>query len=166
MQFLPILALGVLMYLLLVRPQQRRVREQRDLVRHVGVGARIQTVGGIVGDVVGAEDDLIHVEVSPGVVITFVRAAVGRIIEQAPADPDDLDFHDDDSHDDDRRHDDGRDDDHREDGGPGTYDLSDLPEAGQRAEPHAEPHTPSEPQALPPQAPEDPEAGPIGGVAS
>jgi len=91
-QFLPILALGVLMYLLLVRPQQKRVRDQRDLVRNVGVGARIQTIGGIVGEVVGTDDETIRVEVGPGVVITFVRAAVGRILEQAADDvpPDDL----------------------------------------------------------------------------
>jgi len=76
------------MYLLLVRPQQRRVREQRDLVRNVGVGARIQTIGGIVGEVVGADDELIRVEVSPGVVITFVRAAVGRILQQPDIDDD------------------------------------------------------------------------------
>lgn len=89
MQFLPILALGVLMYVLLVRPQQRKVREQRDLVRNVGVGARIQTIGGIVGLVVGADDEFIYVEVSPGVEITFVRAAVGRIIEQPNEDLED-----------------------------------------------------------------------------
>lgn len=86
------------MYVLLVRPQQRKVREQRDLVRRVGVGAEVQTIGGILGRVVAADDQYVHLEISPGVVVTFVRAAVGRILEQAPDDetpdfvPDDLDL--------------------------------------------------------------------------
>ena len=72
------------MYVLLVRPQQRKVREQRDLVRRVGVGAEVQTIGGILGRVVAADDEYVHLEISPGVVVTFVRAAVGRILEAAP----------------------------------------------------------------------------------
>ena len=69
------------MYMLLVRPQQRRVRQQRELVRQVGVGAEVQTIGGIVGRVVGADDEFVRIEISPGVVVTFVRAAVGRILD-------------------------------------------------------------------------------------
>ena len=72
------------MYVLLVRPQQRKVRDQRDLVRRVGVGAEVQTIGGILGRVVAADDEYVHLEISPGVVVTFVRAAVGRILEAAP----------------------------------------------------------------------------------
>jgi preprotein translocase subunit YajC len=137
-QFLPILALGVLMYLLLVRPQQRRVREQRELVRNVGVGARIQTIGGMIGEVVGAEEDLIHVEVGPGVVITFVRAAVGRIIEQPPVEDSD-----------------------------GDLTIPDtLPPAEDLSGP-AEPVPPTEADGgAEPPAEDGPEAGPIGGVAS
>ena len=76
------------MYVLLVRPQQRKVREQRELVRRVGVGAEVQTIGGILGRVVAADDEYVHLEVSPGVVVTFVRAAVGRILEAPPEEPD------------------------------------------------------------------------------
>ena len=76
------------MYVLLVRPQQRKVREQRELVRRVGVGAEVQTIGGILGRVVAADDEYVHLEVSPGVVVTFVRAAVGRILEAPPDEPD------------------------------------------------------------------------------
>ena len=79
------------MYVLLVRPQQRKVREQRELVRRVGVGAEVQTIGGILGRVVAADDEYVHLEVSPGVVVTFVRAAVGRILE-APPDESDTDW--------------------------------------------------------------------------
>ena len=75
------------MYVLLVRPQQRKVRDQRELVRRVGVGAEVQTIGGILGRVVAADDEYVHLEVSPGVVVTFVRAAVGRILEAAPDEP-------------------------------------------------------------------------------
>jgi len=82
------------MYVLLVRPQQRKVREQRELVRQVGVGAEVQTIGGILGRVVAADDQYVHIEISPGVVVTFVRAAVGRILD-APPDDTSYELHDD-----------------------------------------------------------------------
>lgn len=87
MALLPILVIFALAYVFIVRPQQQRVRRQRDLVRSVGVGAEIQTIGGLVGRVVDADETHIKVEAAPGVVLTFVRAAVGQVLD-APADED------------------------------------------------------------------------------
>lgn len=72
------LILLALMWLLLVRPQQQRVRRQRELVAALQVGDRILTAGGIFGTVVGLGDDEVRVEVAPGTVITMVRAGVSR----------------------------------------------------------------------------------------
>ena len=86
MALLPLIALVLIGYLFLVRPQRRQVRQRSEMVRSVGVGAEIQTIGGIIGRIVGSEDDLIKLEVSPGVVMTFVRAAIARVIEAPPSD--------------------------------------------------------------------------------
>ena len=74
---IPILLFGFL-YVLLIRPQQQRVRRQQALVSSVEVGDDVLTAGGIVGRVTGLVDDRVDIEVAPGVTLTFVRAAITR----------------------------------------------------------------------------------------
>ena len=76
----PLIFIG-LMWLLLVRPQQQRVRQQRQLLATLAVGDRIVTVGGIIGTVVALDDDEARVEVAPGTVLTLLRAAISRTID-------------------------------------------------------------------------------------
>lgn len=80
----PLVLLG-LMWLLLVRPQQQRVRRQRELVASVVVGDRIVTAGGIIGTIVGLDDDEARVEVAPGTVLTVLRPAISRRVDGADA---------------------------------------------------------------------------------
>jgi preprotein translocase subunit YajC len=78
---LPIFLIGF--WLLIVRPQQQRLRAQRQVIAALSVGDKIVTAGGIVGRIVGLDDEHAQVEVSPGVRLTFLRAAVNRRIAQA-----------------------------------------------------------------------------------
>ena len=73
---LPILLLFGVMYFLLVRPQQRRVRAQRALVETLAVGDEVVTIGGVLGHVVGLDDDSAEVQTTPGTVIRFRRTAI------------------------------------------------------------------------------------------
>jgi preprotein translocase subunit YajC len=84
MQLLLPLLLLVFMYLLLIRPQQQRVRRQRALVTSLEVGDRIVTIGGVVGDIVALREDSADIEVADGIVITFLRPAINRKYEPAP----------------------------------------------------------------------------------
>ena len=79
--FLPV-AFG-LMYLFLIRPQQRRVRQQRALLDVLDVGDAVMTGGGIFGTIAGFEDDgeRVRVEIAPGVVVEILRLAIARRIE-------------------------------------------------------------------------------------
>lgn len=79
--FLPLVLL-VLMYVLLVRPQQQRVRRQQELISSLEVGDEVVTAGGMVGRVVAMEGDEIRLEVAPGVTIRFVRLAVNSLVQQ------------------------------------------------------------------------------------
>jgi preprotein translocase subunit YajC len=81
MQFLAPLLLLVLMYALLVRPQQQRVRRQRELLSSLTVGDRVVTVGGIVGEVVELGDETAALQVADGVVVRFVRPAINRRVQ-------------------------------------------------------------------------------------
>lgn len=65
-------------WLLLIRPQQQRLRAQRALIDSLEVGDRVVTAGGIIGTVTGLTDRDAEVEVAPGVTLTFLRAAMSR----------------------------------------------------------------------------------------
>jgi preprotein translocase subunit YajC len=76
--FLPLIALFAVFYLLLVRPQQKRAKQQRALVEAVELNDRVVTLGGMHGTVRYVDDEIIHLEVAPGTQITFAKAAIAR----------------------------------------------------------------------------------------
>lgn len=80
--FLPLLLMGVVFYFLLIRPQQRRSRAQRELLSSVQVGDEVVTTAGVYGTVkaIDEETDIITLEIAPGTRIRMVRAGVGRIL--------------------------------------------------------------------------------------
>jgi preprotein translocase subunit YajC len=78
--FLISLALMVaIFYFLLIRPQQRRARQQRDLIGSLAVGDEVITVGGIFGRITEMDEESVTLEVGVGQV-RFVRQAVVRKI--------------------------------------------------------------------------------------
>jgi preprotein translocase subunit YajC len=84
--FLILLVLFGLMWLLLIRPQQQRMRRQRALVATVDVGDEVVSAGGIVGRIVSAEDDRVVLEVGPDrIQLTLLRAAINRKLSEADA---------------------------------------------------------------------------------
>src|SRR5213082_2047621 len=76
--FLPLILIGVVFYFLLIRPQQRRARAQRELIQSVDVGDEVVTIGGIFGTVRAVDDDAVTLEVAPGTTLRFVRSAIAR----------------------------------------------------------------------------------------
>src|SRR5438093_13069254 len=78
--FLPLILIGVVFYFLLIRPQQRRARAQRELTQSVDVGDEVVTIGGIFGTVRSMDDDSVTLEVAPGTAMRFVRSAIARRI--------------------------------------------------------------------------------------
>ncbi|HZT64878.1 MAG TPA: preprotein translocase subunit YajC [Acidimicrobiales bacterium] len=86
MFFIYLLVVFVFGWLLLVRPQQQRARRQRELIATLEVGAEVQTAGGIIGRIVGLDDEVVRIEVAPGVVISFVRGAIARVVEVTDTD--------------------------------------------------------------------------------
>ncbi|MEU6129183.1 preprotein translocase subunit YajC [Saccharopolyspora sp. NPDC047091] len=75
--FLPLLIvlLAVPMFLQ-ARKQKRAVQEQQKLQNSLTTGDRVMTTSGLFGTVVSSSDDSIDLEIAPGVVTTWVRAAV------------------------------------------------------------------------------------------
>jgi len=78
---LPVAFLGVL-YFLMIRPQQKRRKEHEQMVRTLGVGDDIVTIGGLHGRVVAVDDSTmdITVDADEEVVMRYERSSLGRIV--------------------------------------------------------------------------------------
>jgi preprotein translocase subunit YajC len=76
LQFLPIIAILAVFYLLILMPQQRRQRKVQDMIDNLKNGDKIITSGGIYGTVVGVRDDRIQVRVAENVKVEMSRNAV------------------------------------------------------------------------------------------
>lgn len=74
----PLIVFG-LMWAVLIRPQQNRMRQRAQLIDSVDVGHRVVTAGGIHGVVRSVDDDVLSVEVAPGVEMTIDRRAVASV---------------------------------------------------------------------------------------
>lgn len=78
-----LVAIFAVFYLLLIRPQQQRQKRQRELVRTLGQGDVVVTIGGIHGTIESLDEDTVRLEISPGTVITLARGAVARRLVDA-----------------------------------------------------------------------------------
>jgi len=62
--FLPLVFAFLLFYLLLIRPQQKKQREQEDMLKAIEKGDDVVTAGGLHGKVVGTTDDVLTLEIA------------------------------------------------------------------------------------------------------
>lgn len=77
---LPIVLLFVIFYFLLIRPQQKRAKEHRQMVEGLSKGDEVVTQGGLLGRVTQVADNFITVEVSDGVEVRVQRHMVGALM--------------------------------------------------------------------------------------
>ncbi len=77
---LPLLITFGLMWALLIRPQKRRAQMQQAVVASLRPGDEIITSAGIYGTILSVDDDMLFVEIAPGVALRMVRQAVSQRI--------------------------------------------------------------------------------------
>jgi preprotein translocase subunit YajC len=88
---LPLVFMAFIFYFLLIRPQQRQRRAQRQLIENLDVGDEVITVSGIFGTIRGMDDESITLEVAPGIDMKFVKGAVARKLVYDEGEYDDQD---------------------------------------------------------------------------
>lgn len=98
--FLPLLLIGAMMYVLLIRPQQQRVRRQQELLAALEVGDEVITAGGMIGRIRALRDERVEIELGPGITVEFLRGAVSQRLVEPGGDDDTIVL--DDNNDDDR----------------------------------------------------------------
>ena len=85
LSLLMIVAAGAAFYCLIIRPGQKRQQQQQQMIAALQPGAEIMTSAGIFGTIAVVTDEQISLEVSPGVYLRILPAAVSRVIEPAAA---------------------------------------------------------------------------------
>ena len=80
MSFLPIILMFVVLYVLMIRPQMKRQKEQKAMIDALAKGDEIVTAGGVVGKVTKVSDGYVTIEVSEGTEIVMQKAAVTLLL--------------------------------------------------------------------------------------
>ena len=78
--FVPLILIFAIMYFLLIRPQQKRVKEHQKMVEALRRGDQVVTAGGLVGKVTKVrEDGEVEVELAEGVKVRVVRSTIAQV---------------------------------------------------------------------------------------
>jgi len=83
--FLPIIILFAIFYFLLIRPQQKKAKEHREMIANLQKGVRIITSGGIYGTIQSIDDTTIGLEIAEKIKIKISRGNVAAVISDTKA---------------------------------------------------------------------------------
>ena len=84
---MPFLLIIPIFYFLLIRPQQRRMKEHRAMIASGKKGDTVVTAGGLIGKVAKVSDDEIEVELAPSTKVRVVRSTVSEVRSAGSAKP-------------------------------------------------------------------------------
>ena len=82
MQFV---AIGVIFYLLLIRPQRKEQQRHREMIENLKKGDEVITAGGVVGTVVHTTDDRITIKSGENTRLVIQRARIAQVLVDPPA---------------------------------------------------------------------------------
>jgi preprotein translocase subunit YajC len=78
--FLPLILMFVVMYFLMIRPQQKRAKEQKAMMDALAKGDEVVTAGGILGKVAKVNDTYVTVEVAANTEIVVQKASITTLL--------------------------------------------------------------------------------------
>ena len=81
-QFIPLILIFAIMYFLMIRPQQKRVKQHKEMVAALKKGDQVVTQGGIIGKVASVRDEELEVEIATGVRVRVVRGTVSQVLSR------------------------------------------------------------------------------------
>ena len=80
MQIAPFIGIAVLFYFLLIRPQNKKAKEQREMLSKIAQGDEVATTGGILGKVTAVGEQFLTLEIANGVNIKLQKHQVGTLL--------------------------------------------------------------------------------------
>lgn len=81
----PLVGIVLIFWLLVIRPAQRRQKATVRMQESLQVGDEVMLTSGVFGTLRALEQDRVHVEVAPNVVLEVARGAVGNVVPREPA---------------------------------------------------------------------------------
>ena len=82
-RFIPLILIFAIMYFLLIRPQQKKVKQHQAMVTALRRGDQVVTQGGLIGKVVKVkEDNELEVELSEGVKVRVVQSTIAQVLSK------------------------------------------------------------------------------------
>ncbi len=82
-QFIPLILIFAIMYFLLIRPQQQKLKQHQAMVAALRRGDQVVTQGGLIGKVNKVKDDNeVEVEVADGVKVRVVRSTIAQVLNK------------------------------------------------------------------------------------
>ena len=87
LQFLPLVAMGVIFWFLILRPQMRQQKEHRARIASVKKGDQVLTGGGFVGKVLKVDDQYAEIEIAPNVKVKAVKSTIADIVSPTASAP-------------------------------------------------------------------------------
>ncbi|HDM09393.1 MAG TPA: preprotein translocase subunit YajC [Desulfobacteraceae bacterium] len=78
--FIPLILMFAIFYFLLIRPQQKKSKQHREMIASLKKGDRVVSNGGLHGVITGISDDVVTMEIAPKVRVKVSRGSIaGRI---------------------------------------------------------------------------------------
>ena len=77
--FLPLILMFAIFYFLLIRPQQKKAKQHKQLLAAIKKGDRVVSSGGLHGLVTGLTDDVVTVEIAPKVRVKIARGSISGV---------------------------------------------------------------------------------------
>ncbi|MEI6098246.1 MAG: preprotein translocase subunit YajC [Alphaproteobacteria bacterium] len=82
-QFLPLILIFGIMYFLLIRPQQKKMKELKAMIQAVRRGDEVITAGGIIGKVTKVNDEnRVEIEIATGVKVQVVKSTITQVLSK------------------------------------------------------------------------------------
>ena len=79
-QFLPIIGMVLIFWLLIIRPQMQRQKQHQAKIAGVKKGDQVVTAGGLLGKVIKVDDNYAEIEIAQGVRVKAVKSTIGDIV--------------------------------------------------------------------------------------
>jgi preprotein translocase subunit YajC len=86
----PLIAIALMFlvfWVLIILPQQRRVRAHQALVRSIEIGDEVMTTSGLYGTIASLDEDDVVLEVAPGTTLRFARGAIAKKVDELEPEP-------------------------------------------------------------------------------
>jgi len=79
-QMLPLVAMFVVLYFVMIRPQMKRQKEAKAMIEALAKGDEVVTAGGVIGKISKLGDSFVHLDVGNGVELQIQRGAITQVL--------------------------------------------------------------------------------------